>query len=69
MAEFSKFDARHYPTLSIQAGYAAWANSYEATVLDLMDLRLLERLRTLDWPGVSRMRWTWPAAPAASAPG
>ena len=52
MAEFSKFDARHYPTLPVQAGYAAWAESYEATVLDLMDLRLLERLRTVRWSEV-----------------
>jgi len=52
MSEFSKFDARHYPTLPVQAGYAAWAESYESTVLDLMDLRLLERLRTIDWPNV-----------------
>lgn len=54
MAEFSRFDARFYPTLSVQAGYAAWAETYEATVLDLMDLRLLERLSTVDWPHVRR---------------
>jgi SAM-dependent methyltransferase len=52
MSEFSKFDARHYPTLPVQAGYAAWAESYENTVLDLMDLRLLGRLRTIDWANV-----------------
>jgi SAM-dependent methyltransferase len=52
MAEFSKFDARNYPTLGVREGYAAWADSYEATVLDLMDLRLLERLTTVDWPDV-----------------
>ena len=54
MAEFSKFDARHYPTLPVRDGYAAWAETYEDTVLDLMDLRLLERLRTVDWPHVDR---------------
>ena len=54
MVDFSRFDTRHYPTLPVRDGYAAWAETYEATVLDLMDLRLLERLRTVDWPKVRR---------------
>jgi SAM-dependent methyltransferase len=33
----------------VREGYAAWAPSYEATVLDLMDLRLAERLTGVDW--------------------
>ncbi|HEY2751122.1 class I SAM-dependent methyltransferase [Phenylobacterium sp.] len=48
-ADFSRYDTRHYPTLPVREGYQAWANTYESTVLDLMDLRLLERLRTIDW--------------------
>lgn len=55
MVEFARFDARHYPTLPVQAGYAAWADTYEDTVLDLMDLRLMGRLRTVDWPKVGRV--------------
>jgi SAM-dependent methyltransferase len=43
--EFAPFDTRHYPTLTVQDGYREWAETYEATVLDLMDIRLLERLR------------------------
>jgi SAM-dependent methyltransferase len=54
MADFSPFDRRHYPTLPVREGYSAWAETYEATVLDLMDLRLLERLRTPDWPACGR---------------
>jgi len=54
MTDFSRFDARHYPTLPVREGYEAWAKTYEATVLDLMDLRLLERLRSVDWPRVRR---------------
>ncbi|MET0274559.1 MAG: methyltransferase domain-containing protein [Phenylobacterium sp.] len=54
MADFAPFDQRHYPTLAVRDGYSAWAETYEATVLDLMDLRLLERLRTVDWAGVGR---------------
>lgn len=54
MVDFARFDARHYPTLGVQDGYAAWAPTYEATVLDLMDLRLLERL-SLDWASAGRV--------------
>jgi SAM-dependent methyltransferase len=54
MAEFSRFDKRGYPTLGVREGYAAWAPTYETTVSDLMDLRLLARLRTVAWGGVER---------------
>lgn len=52
--DFAKFDTRHYPTLPVREGYGEWARTYEDTVLDLMDLRLLARLRTVDWPHVQR---------------
>lgn len=52
--EFSSFDKRHYPTLPVRQGYGEWAETYEDTVLDLMDLRLLERLTTVDWSRVGR---------------
>jgi SAM-dependent methyltransferase len=51
--EFKGFDARHYPTLGVSEGYAAWAESYESVVQDEMDLRLLARL-TIDWAGSGR---------------
>ena len=54
MVDFARFDTRHYPTLPVREGYQAWAETYEATVLDLMDLRLLERLRSIDWPSAGR---------------
>jgi SAM-dependent methyltransferase len=54
MVDFARFDARHYPTLGVQDGYAAWAPTYEDTVLDLMDLRLLERLQ-IHWPAAGRV--------------
>jgi SAM-dependent methyltransferase len=54
VAEFARFDTRHYPTLGVRDGYSAWAETYEATVLDLMDLRLLERLTTVDWAKAGR---------------
>lgn len=54
MVDFSRFDTRHYPTLGVRDGYAAWAPTYEDTVLDLMDLRLLERL-SIHWPAAGRV--------------
>jgi SAM-dependent methyltransferase len=54
MVDFARFDARRYPTLPVQDGYAAWAPTYEDTVLDLMDLSLLERLTTVDWGAAGR---------------
>ena len=45
MPEFATFDQRGYPTVSVREGYGAWQPSYEDTVLDLMDLSLLDRAR------------------------
>ncbi len=47
--DFAPFDTRRYPTLSVRDGYREWADTYKDTVLDLMDVRLLERLREIDW--------------------
>ena len=52
--DFAPFDTRRYPTLSVRDGYREWADTYEDTVLDLMDVRLLARLREIDWPRVRR---------------
>jgi SAM-dependent methyltransferase len=43
------FDKRKYPVVDVREGYGAWARTYDETVLDEMDLRLLDRLRTIDW--------------------
>jgi SAM-dependent methyltransferase len=55
MADFARFDRRHYPTLGVREGYAAWAPTYEDTVSDLMDRRLLERLTTVRWNQAGRI--------------
>ncbi len=47
--DFSTFDTRNYPTLSPTQGYAEWVETYEQTVLDEMDIRLLDRIRTVPW--------------------
>ena len=46
------FDKRKYPVLEVLEGYRHWVRTYEQTVQDEMDLRLLDRLRTVDWSTV-----------------
>ena len=43
------YDKRRYPIVDVREGYAEWSRTYEQTVYDEMDLRLLARLRTVDW--------------------
>jgi SAM-dependent methyltransferase len=50
--EFAPFDQRNYPTLPVQEGYTEWALSYDETPLEAMDIRLLERNRSVHWPDV-----------------
>ncbi len=54
MLDFSHFDRRHYPSVSVREGYRAWLPSYEATVQDEMDLVLLEALESVAWPDAGR---------------
>jgi SAM-dependent methyltransferase len=53
--DFSHFDTRNYPTLTVQEGYAEWASTYEETVLDTMDLRLLARIQSVAWDHIQRV--------------
>lgn len=45
----SRFDVRNYPIRSVRDGYSEWAASYEDSVQDVMDLRLLERIQSAPW--------------------
>jgi SAM-dependent methyltransferase len=47
--DIARFDQRRYQTVSVEEGYGEWADTYEDTVLDLMDLRLLDRLGRVPW--------------------
>lgn len=47
--EHAIYDKRKYPIVEVQEGYGEWVRSYEQVVQDEMDLRLLERLQTVDW--------------------
>jgi len=47
--DFSRFDVRKYPVRSVREGYGEWAASYEDIVQDVMDVRLLARIQSVDW--------------------
>jgi len=47
--DHSLYDKRKYPVIGVTEGYTEWARTYEQIVQDEMDLRLLERARTVDW--------------------
>src|SRR2546423_12532792 len=47
--EFSRYDTRKYPTVSVTDGYGDWSRHYEETVHDEMDIALLDRLATVQW--------------------
>jgi len=51
---FSSFDARGYATVSPREGYRVWSLTYEETIKEDMDLRLLDRVRTVDWGRIDR---------------
>ena len=54
MPAFSSFDARNYPTVTPREGYRMWSASYEETIKEDMDLRLLESIGTVRWDRVER---------------
>ena len=47
--DHSFYDQRRYPIVDVREGYGEWVKTYEQTVHDEMDLRLLDRLTTVDW--------------------
>lgn len=47
--DFTPFDVRKYRTLGVRDGYREWSATYESTVEDEMDLRLLRRMKTVAW--------------------
>jgi SAM-dependent methyltransferase len=53
--DMSHYDRRGYAIVPVVEGYGQWARTYENTVEDLMDLRLLDRLQVLDWSNMARV--------------
>jgi SAM-dependent methyltransferase len=51
--DFAPFDQRGYRTLPVGEGYGLWAETYESVVQDEMDIRLFERLASVDWAGAA----------------
>lgn len=47
--DFKRFDQRKYPTVSAEIGYGQWASTYEDSVPDQLDIRILDRLQSPDW--------------------
>src|SRR5215470_16084581 len=52
--QYSSFDIRRYPVLPVQEGYKEWSDTYEQTVQDEMDLRLLARIKGIEWKEITR---------------
>ena len=50
--DFTPFDRRGYPVVSVVTGYAEWADTYDATVTTGLDEPLLNALTSIDWPEV-----------------
>ncbi|TMB68999.1 MAG: class I SAM-dependent methyltransferase [Chloroflexi bacterium] len=53
MPDFANFDTRGYRTVDVHSGYADWVSTYLATVAELMDIPLLEALRSVPWASLS----------------
>jgi ubiquinone/menaquinone biosynthesis C-methylase UbiE len=53
--EYSSFDTRKYPVLPVQEGYKEWSGTYEQTVQDEMDLRLLSKITSINWERITRV--------------
>lgn len=49
MGDFTAFDQRGYRTVGVREGYSGWADTYEGTVRDAMDVALLARVTGVEW--------------------
>jgi ubiquinone/menaquinone biosynthesis C-methylase UbiE len=47
--DFGAFDRRRYPTVAPRVGYSEWAATYESSVPALLDLSILEQIRSVEW--------------------
>jgi SAM-dependent methyltransferase len=47
--DHSIYDKRKYPIVEVREGYGEWVRTYEQIVQDEMDVRLLDRIQTVDW--------------------
>jgi len=47
--DFKYFDKRNYPVVSARDGYSEWATTYESSVPDLLDIQVLDGLKSVAW--------------------
>jgi SAM-dependent methyltransferase len=47
--DFSQFDIRHHPVVSVQEGYAEWSKTYDELETGMLDRHLLARIQTVRW--------------------
>ncbi len=47
--KFKNFDKRGYPTVNPKTGYGEWADTYESTVPDLLDIKIFDSLESVNW--------------------
>jgi SAM-dependent methyltransferase len=50
--DFSKYDMRHYETVSVLEGYGRWSKNYDAYFDDALDRELFERITCIDWKSI-----------------
>jgi ubiquinone/menaquinone biosynthesis C-methylase UbiE len=53
--DHSLYDKRKYPIVEVREGYGEWVRNYEQIVQDEIDLRLLERVKSIDWSAARQM--------------
>ncbi len=50
--DFSQFDIRHNPTVSVEEGYGEWASTYDEIEVGMLDSHLLAQIQTVPWAQV-----------------
>jgi SAM-dependent methyltransferase len=53
--DHSIYDKRRYPIVDVPQGYGEWVRTYDQTVEDEMDIRLLEGVKSIDWSAARDM--------------
>jgi SAM-dependent methyltransferase len=52
--DYSGFDRLNYPVLPVREGYSQWATTYEDSVQNEMDIRLLSNIKSIAWNKIDR---------------
>lgn len=47
--DFSQFDIRHHPMVSVEEGYGEWARTYNEVEVGTLDRQLLARIKAVPW--------------------